>query len=212
MTQAEILRSRKLGEKVTAALRRRHFEAYYCENVQEAREKALSLIPEGDTVAWGGSETLNETGIMAELRSGRYHTIDRDRARDAQERTQLMRESLLADTYITSSNALSEDGQLVNVDGNGNRVAAMIFGPKQVIVVAGINKIVKDLSAADDRVKLIAAPTNALRVNGDAPCVRLGYCVDCDSPKRICKAAVTLHRKPSSHGVHVIIVGEALGY
>lgn len=111
MTQAEILRSRKLGEKVTAALRRRHFEAYYCETVQEAREKALSLIPEGDTVAWGGSETLNETGIMAELRSGRYHTIDRDRARDAQERTQLMRESLLADTYITSSNALSEDGQ-----------------------------------------------------------------------------------------------------
>ena len=179
MTQAEILRSRKLGEKVTAALRRRHFEAYYCETVQEAREKALSLIPEGDTVAWGGSETLNETGIMAELRIGRYHTIDRDRARDAQERTQLMRESLLADTYITSSNALSEDGQLVNVDGNGNRVAAMIYGPSNVILVIGINKVVKSLEDAWSRARNTAAPINAQRFGLKTPCSENGSCADC---------------------------------
>ncbi len=212
MTQAEILRSRKLGEKVTAALRRRHFEAYYCENVQEAREKALSLIPEGDTVAWGGSETLNETGIMAELRSGRYHTIDRDRARDAQERTQLMRESLLADTYITSSNALSEDGQLVNVDGNGNRVAAMIYGPSNVILVIGINKVVKSLEDAWSRARNTAAPINAQRFGLKTPCSETGSCADCTAADCICAYISTIRVSRPAGRIKVVLVGEKLGF
>ena len=212
MTQAEILRSRKLGEKVMAALRRRHFEAYYCETVQEAREKALSLIPEGDTVAWGGSETLNETGIMAELRSGRYRTIDRDRARDAQERTQLMRESLLADTYITSSNALSEDGQLVNVDGNGNRVAAMIYGPSNVILVIGINKVVKSLEDAWSRARNTAAPINAQRFGLKTPCSGTGSCADCTAADCICAYISTIRISRPAGRIKVVLVGEKLGF
>lgn len=212
MTQAEILRNRKLGEKVTAALRRRHFEANYCETVQEAREKALSLIPEGDTVAWGGSETLNETGIMAELRSGRYHTIDRDRARDAQERTQLMRESLLADTYITSSNALSEDGQLVNVDGNGNRVAAMIYGPSNVILVIGINKVVKSLEDAWSRARNTAAPINAQRFGLKTPCSGNGSCADCTAADCICAYISTIRISRPAGRIKVVLVGEKLGF
>ena len=201
-----------LGAQVVEALRKNDFTAEYLKTAADAREKLLSMIPAGATVGFGGSMTIDGLDIQEKLRERGCPIYDHIKEPDPEKKMEARLKQLTCDIFLCGSNAITLDGKLYNVDGNGNRVAAMIFGPKQVIVVAGINKIVKDLSAADDRVKRIAAPTIALRVNGDAPCVRLGYCVDCDSPKRICKAAVTLHRKPSSHGVHVIIVGEALGY
>lgn len=212
MTQAQKDRARKLGARVTAALDRRHFEAYYCDTAEEARKKALSLIPEGDTVAWGGSETLNETGILAELRSGSYKVIDRDQAKNPEERVQLMRKSLLADTYLASVNAMSEDGQLVNVDGNGNRVAAMIYGPSNVILVVGINKVVKTLEDAWSRVRNTAGPINAQRFGLRTPCNETGSCGNCTAEDCICAYISTIRVSRPAGKIKVILVGEILGF
>ena len=163
MTQTQKERYNKLGESVAKALTARHFEAFYCPDIQSATEKLLSLIPETDTVAWEGSQTLAEIGAQDLLRARGQSLIDRNTAKTPAERDALMRQALTADTFMMSSNAITEDGQLVNMDGNGNRVAALIYGPRQVIVVAGLNKVAKDLDAAIARVRGTAAPTNAQR-------------------------------------------------
>ncbi|MEA4891716.1 MAG: lactate utilization protein [Peptococcaceae bacterium] len=201
-----------LGAKVVEALQKNDFTAEYVKTAGEARERLLAMIPDGAAVGFGGSITISGLDIQEELAGRNCKIYDHIKAEKPEEKARMRINQLTSDIFLCSSNAITLDGKLYNVDGNGNRVAAMIFGPKQVIVVAGINKVVKDLEAADARVRLIAAPTNALRVNGDAPCTKTGYCTDCSSPSRICKAAVTLHKKPTSHGVHVILVGETLGY
>ena len=142
----------KLGPQVVEALKRRHFDAYYCPTGAEAVEKVLSLIPAGDVVAWGGSETLACLGIIEKVKET-HPVIDRDNVLSREERNEQMRKSLLADTYLMSSNAISEDGQLFNIDGNGNRVAALAFGPKSVIVVAGMNKVTKTVADAEARAR-----------------------------------------------------------
>jgi hypothetical protein len=142
------LRNQKLGAKVVKALQSRRFEAWYVDDPGEAADKALSLIPKTGTVSWGGSATIAALGIRERLVREGYQVLDRDAAKSPEERMAIMRQALLCDTFLTSSNAISEDGQLVNIDGNGNRVAAMIFGPKQIIVVAGMNKVTKTLEDA----------------------------------------------------------------
>lgn len=209
MTQKE--RYDKLGTSVVKALTARHFEAYYCTDTQSACEKLLSLIPEGDTVAWGGSQTLSEIGAQDLLRARGQSLIDRDTAKTPEERNAIMRAALTCDTFLMSSNAISEDGQLVNMDGNGNRVAALIYGPRQVIVVAGLNKVAKDLDAAIARVRGTAAPTNAQRFNVTTPCKITGTCADCKSPDCICaNMVITRICKPAGK-IKVILVGENLG-
>lgn len=212
MANAQELRNQKLGARVVEALKKRHFEAYYCETAVQAREKALSLIPEGDTVSWGGSETLSEIGLMEELRSGKYPVIDRDTAATPQERTRLMRQALLADTFVASSNAISEDGQLVNIDGNGNRVAAMIYGPTNVILVIGMNKVVKTVEDAWQRARNIAAPTNAQRFMPKTPCSETGACADCTAQDCICAYISTIRVCRPAGKIKVILVGETLGF
>lgn len=212
MTQAEKARAQKLGERVVQALIRRHFNAWYCDTAQEAKEKALALIPEGDVVSWGGSETLSQIGLMDELRGGRYKIIDRDSAANAEERTQLMRQALLADTFVSSSNALSEDGQLVNIDGNGNRVAAMIYGPSNVILVIGVNKIVKTGEDALKRARNTAAPINAQRFLPQTPCSETGQCADCTAADCICAYISTIRLCRPAGKIKVIVVGEPLGF
>ena len=211
MTQPQIERNRKLGESLVKALKARHFEACYCTDIEEAKQKLIEWIPQEDTVAWGGSQTLAEIGAQEMLRARGQVLIDRDTAKTPEERNTLMRQALTADTFLMSSNAITEDGQLVNMDGNGNRAAALVYGPRQVIVVAGLNKVAKDLDAAIARVRGTAAPTNAQRFPVNTPCKITGVCADCKSPDCICANMVVTRLCKPNGKIKVILVGENLG-
>ena len=206
------LRYDKLGPRVVKALESRFFEAWYFSDGSEAVEKVFSLIPKTDVVSWGGSLTTTGFSLTALAAEKGYKVIDRDKAASPEERTELMRQSLHCDTYLTGTNAISEDGQLVNIDGNGNRVAAITFGPKQVIVVAGMNKVVKDLDLAITRARTIAAPANTQRFpNLKAPCRETGACEECFSPDSICSYFhYTRLCKPKGR-IKVILIGKDLG-
>jgi L-lactate utilization protein LutB len=211
MTQPQIERNRKLGESLVKALKARHFEACYCTDIEEAKQKLIEWIPQEDTVAWGGSQTLAEIGAQEMLRARGQVLIDRDTAKTPEERNTLMRQALTADTFLMSSNAITEDGQLVNMDGNGNRAAALVYGPRQVIVVAGLNKVAKDLDAAIARVRGTAAPTNAQRFPVNTPCKITGVCADCKSPDCICANMVITRLSKPAGKIKVILIGEMLG-
>ena len=207
-----LLRNQKLGPKVVQALKNRFFDAWYFDNSDEALEKIVSLIPKDHVVAWGGSMTLDEIGIKEHLAKDNYKVLDRDKASNQEERAGIMRQALLCDTFLASSNAISEDGQLVNIDGGGNRVAAMIFGPRQVIVIAGMNKIVKSLDDAIVRTRTIAAPRNNQRFpNTKNLCRESGSCADCKSPDSICSYIVTTRLSRPAGRTKVILIGKDLG-
>jgi L-lactate utilization protein LutB len=207
------LRNQKLGAKVVKALRNRRFEAWYADDPGEAVDKVLSLIPKTDTVSWGGTTTVAELGIQQRLVKEGYQVLDRDTAQSPEERMEIMRRALLCDTFLTSSNAISEDGQLVNIDGNGSRVAAMIFGPRQVIVVAGINKVTKTLEDACVRARNIAAPLNQQRFPGHkTPCTETGSCVNCLAPDSICTFIVHTRLCKPAGRIKIILVGKDLGF
>lgn len=200
----------KLGLKVVEALKKRHFDAYYCQTAKEAVAQVLDLIPEGDVVAWGGSMTMQETGILDAVKE-RYEVIDRAAAADREEATAMMRRALTSDTFLMSSNAVTEDGQLLNIDGTGNRCAALIFGPKSVIVVAGMNKVVKTVADAESRARNIAAPMNAQRFGISTPCSSTGACADCISPDCICANMVRTRISKPAGKIKVVLVGEDYG-
>lgn len=201
-----------LGPRVAEALKKRHFEAYYCKSAAEALQQILNLIPKDHLVSWGGSETLKEMGVQIRLQQEGYRVIDRDTAKDEAERTELMRQALHCDTFLMSSNAVSEDGQLVNIDGNGNRLAAMIFGPKSVIVAAGMNKVVKSPEDGLRRTRTIAAPAVAQRFEKlRTPCFKTGACEDCLSAESICADMVTTRLCRPAGRIKVILIGEDLG-
>lgn len=206
------LRNEKLGAKVVKAMESRHFEAYYCgTKKEEALKKALELIPEGSVVAWGGSVTMNEIGLSEALHSGNYQLIDRDAA-PPEERRKLMRQGLLADYFISGANAVSEDGEIVNIDGMGNRVGAIVYGPDHVVIIAGMNKVAKTLEDAVKRARTIAAPINKQRFGGTTPCVKTGSCGDCKAEDCICcQMLVTRVCRPAGR-IKVILVGEDLGF
>ena len=212
MQQAEKMRSAALGAAVVKKLELRGFEAYYCADKEEALAKALELIPASDVVSWGGSATIAEIGLLDAVKK-RNKVIDRDTGATREEKLELMRQALLCDTFLMSSNAISGDGQLINIDGNGNRVAALIFGPRQVIVIAGVNKIAGSFEAAMDRARNIAAPINAQRFAGlAAPCYKTGLCANCQSPDSICAQFVVTRRSRTPGRIKVILVGEKLGF
>ena len=146
-------RNQKLGEKTVAAFQKRHFDAFYCETAQDALNKARELIKNDDVIAWGGSMTIKEIGLVDYLESNGYKTINRDKAPSAEEKLKFAYDSFFADVFLMSANAISSDGQMVNIDGLGNRVAALSFGPKTVIVIAGVNKVVKTLDEAYKRAR-----------------------------------------------------------
>ncbi len=199
------------GATVVANLQKRGFEAYYVPNKEAALAKALELIPADHLVAWGGSVTIEEIGLLAAVK-GRNRVLDREQAKTPEERTELMRQALLCDTFLMSANAISEDGQLVNIDGNGNRCAALIYGPKQVVLVAGINKVAADLDSALKRARQVAATINAQRFPGlPTPCSKQGRCLDCNLPESICNQFVITRRNNRGH-ILVVLVGEDLGF
>ena len=212
MEQAEVLRNQLLGETLVKNLTKRGFGAYYCATKEEAVAKALELIPETDIVSWGGSVTIKEVGLLEAIKK-RNPVIDRDLADTPEEKMELMRNSLLCDTFLMSSNAISKDGELVNIDGNGNRVAAMIFGPKQVVMVVGMNKVAGSLEGAIDRARHVAAPINAARFAGlGTPCAKLGICADCAVATSICSQVLITRTCRVPERIKVIIVGEHLGF
>lgn len=193
-------------------LQSRHFDAYFCETKEKALEKALELIPEGSSVGWGGALSAQQIGLIDAVNAGPYRAIDRDKATSPQERVTLMKQAMMADVFITGANALSMDGQMVNIDGNGNRVAAIVYGPDSVIVIAGMNKAVDTLNDAVIRARTIAAPMNMQRFNLQTPCKASGVCSDCKSPDSICnQMLITRNSKPAGR-IKVILVGEELGF
>jgi L-lactate utilization protein LutB len=201
------------GEKVVKALEKNNFQAYYVPNSAAAIEKVISLIPAAATVGVGGSATLKDIGIPQKLEKDGHEVYDHNKpGLTMEESMSLRRKELLCDVFISGTNAITMDGQLVNTDGSGNRVAAMSFGPKKVIVVVGVNKIVSDLDAAMERIEMYAAPINNKRLDRPNPCTVTGTCMDCQGATRICNMTSILHKKPPTIDFHVVIVGEELGY
>ncbi len=203
----------KRGPILVKNLQSRHFDAWYYPTREEALKKALELIPEGATVGWGGSVTANQIGLMEAVKSGPYNALDRDKAETPEQGITLMKQALLADVFISSANALSLDGQMVNIDGNGNRVAALVYGPESVIIVAGMNKVEDTLEAAITRARTIAAPMNKQRFPGNnTPCAVNATCADCKSEACICNhILVTRHCRPAGR-IKFILIGEELGF
>ena len=202
----------KRGNILVKNLQSRHFEAYYCSGKEEALKKALELIPEGASVGWGGALSAEQIGLMDALHAGNYRPIDRSLARSTEEREQMMRDMMFCDVFLTGANGMSLDGQMVNIDGTGNRVAATIYGPKSVIVVAGMNKVEDSLEDAIRRARTVAAPMNNQRFGNDNPCSATGTCGNCKNEKCICnQIVITRHCRPIGR-IKFILVGEELGF
>ena len=199
------------GPKVVEALTKRHFEAYYVSDKVAAVKKVLEIIPKNHSVAWGGTMTMDELGLKEELKAAGYALIDRDTGSTPEEREQIMHKALSCGSFIMSSNAITEDGQLFNIDGKGNRVAALIYGPENVIIIAGMNKVVKDMDEAYARVRNYAAPANAQRFDIDTPCKKTGECFNCMSASTICAQFVTTRICKPAGRIKVVLIGEELG-
>ncbi len=201
-------RNRLLAKRVIKNMQERFMEAYFCETKEDALQKALELIPEGSTVSWGGTMTMKEIKLLSALRQGNYNLLDRETAKEGQD---VQREAFFSDYYIMSSNAISDDGQLINIDGNGNRVAALIYGPENVIIIAGMNKIVKNVEEGISRTRNTASPQNCLRLGKNNPCAMNGVCGNCLADT-ICDQIVITRASRVPNRIKVILVGEELGF
>lgn len=212
MNTSKKLYYEKRGKLLVKNLKSRHFDAYYCDNAQEALEKALDLIPEGASVGWGGTVSATQIGLLDAIRQGNYQAIDRDSCQTPEAKEEAARKALFADVFLTGANAMSIDGQMVSIDGTGNRVAAIIYGPKKVIVITGMNKVCDTLDEAIRRARTVASPMNMQRFLRDTPCAVTGTCADCKSEACICnQILVTRHCRPIGR-IQYIVVGEDLGY
>ena len=202
----------KRGNILVKNLKSRHFEAYYCYDKQEALQKALELIPSGASVGWGGVMSAEEIGLLEAVRAGDYRALDRETCKTQEERDQMAMACLSADVFITGANALSMDGQMVSIDGTGNRVAAIIYGPKKVLVIAGMNKVSDTIESAVHRARTVAAPMNMQRFMKDTPCAVTGVCGDCKSETCICNQILVTRNCRPVNRICFIIVGEDLGF
>lgn len=200
-------------EKTINALEKRNMKGIFVKDEQELLQVLGTLIQEHSIVGVGDSATLSETGVLDFLRKGNYDFLDKYRdGITREEKKQIYIQNFSADTFLCSTNALTENGELYNIDGNGSRVAPMIYGPKQVIIVAGMNKLVRNIEEAERRVRNYAAPIDAKRLEKDTPCTKLGHCVDCKSPNRICNDFVTITGQFVKDRIKVILVAKSLGY
>lgn len=206
------IRNEKAAGKVIKNLARRNIEACYCPTAHEAVEKLLEMIPSGSSVTWGGSMSIRDIGIPAALaEAGKYEVYDRDKAPDRAAATEIYLKAFSCDYYLSSANAITEDGIIVNIDGTGNRAAAITFGPRNVIFVIGMNKLTQDVDSALARARSLAAPVNTARFDIQTPCKLDGVCHNCLSDDCICNYIHYLRHSPK--GKHkVILVGESLGY
>ncbi len=200
------------AQTIIKNLAKRNMEGFYCDTKKDAVEKALEIMEEGSVIAWGGSESVKECGLMDAIHNGKYELIDRSAAKTPQEHREIFAKTVMSDYYLMSTNAITISGELVNIDGNGNRVAALIHGPEHIIIVAGMNKVTADVESAYKRVKTYACPPNAVRLNKNIPCAKTGICGDCLADQCFCNQIVVTRRSGHAGRIKVILVGEELGY
>ena len=203
-----ILPKRKYYENISNTiiknLSKRQIEGYYCENSKLAIQKALELMPKGSSVSWGGSMTLIETGLLDTIQNENYKIINRDTAKTSEEQRKIYGEICMSDFFLMSTNAITIDGELINIDGRGNRVAFLCYGPQNVII--------SDVESGFKRVRDIASPLNTVRLNKQTPCSITGKCEDCYSPDCICGQFILTRRSSIPNRIKVILIGEELGY
>lgn len=200
-------------EQTVKALQKNGMEAAWVSSSLEARDRVLEMIPAGASVGVGGSMTIRQTGLLSALQESGHTVYQHWQPNITKEdRLQILQSARSADVYLASVNAVTREGELVNIDMTGNRVSSMIFGPSKVILIVGVNKIVRDVSEGIWRTKNVATPPNARRLGAKTPCAQLGYCTDCDSPGRLCRAVTIIERKPSMTNLAVLLVNEELGY
>lgn len=204
-------RNELLGAKMAKAFGKRNIDCHYCPTCTDAIDKVKELIPKGSSITWGGSMTLRDMRLTEALHHDEYQVFDRDLCTSPQEAQEVYRKAFFCDYYLSSANALTEDGLIVNIDGSGNRVAAITFGPKHVIIIAGINKVTADLPAAISRARHTAAPINTTRLNLQTPCTIDGICHNCHSAQCICNV-MQIIRNNIGGRISVVLVGEDLGY
>ncbi len=202
-------RNELLAQKVIHGLQSRNMSGYYASSREEALHKALELIPEGSTVTMGGAMSAHEIGLVDAVRSGPYKFIDRDACAD---KRAAMLAAYDADVFLSSVNAMTEDGILINIDGNSNRVSAIAQGPKKVLFIVGMNKVCDDVDGAIKRARSVAAPTNAQRFGLSTPCAKTGSCMDCKSPDTICCQFLITRFSRHAGRIHVILVNDSLGF
>ena len=205
-------RNERLAHTIIKNLKRRHMEGFYCATAEQAVKQVSELIKDGSSVTWGGTMTIRDLGIPQYLKDrGTLEVLDRDLAETSEEKQAMYLRAFSADVYLSSANAISEDGVIVNIDGNGNRVAAITWGPKKVIFVIGLNKVARDVEAALARARGTASPINAARFDIKTPCKADGICHNCNSSESICSYVHFLRNSPQGRHI-VVLVGENLGY
>lgn len=202
-------RNELLAGKVIKGLASRNMTGYYAADKEEARSIALGLIAEGGTVTMGGGMSVHEIGLVEALKKGEYNFIDRDEIED---KRAAMLAAYDADVFLASANAMTEDGILVNIDGNANRVSAIAQGPRKVVFIAGLNKVCSDVDGAMKRARNVAAPINAQRFGLSTPCAKTGACADCKSPDTICCQFLITRYSKHADRIHVILVNDSLGF
>lgn len=202
----------KQAETIIHNLSKRNMEGCYFPTAADCTQAILKEMPEGSVIGWGGSESVKESGLMDAIHNGNYELIDRSSAKTPEESRQLYAKTVLADYYLMSTNAITLDGELINIDGNGNRVACLIQGPAHVILVVGMNKVVTDVESGIARVRNMASPANAIRLNRNLACAATGVCHDCLSPECFCNQLVITRRSMHNGRIKVYLVGEELGY
>ena len=209
MNENIIKRNELLSQKIIKGLESRNMTGYYAATKEEALKKALELIPEGSSISMGGAMSAHEIGLVEALKNGNYNFLDRDKAED---KRAAMLAAYDADIFLSSANAMTEDGVLINIDGNSNRVSAIAQGPKKVIFIVGMNKVCNDVDAAMKRARNVAAPTNAQRFGLSTPCAKTGSCMNCKSPDTICCQILITRYSRHEGRIHVILVNDSLGF
>ena len=206
-------RNQLRAQQLIQALKQRNMEASYAATKEEALEQALAWVPEGSCIGWGGSVSIDAIGLKDAVRQGNYRVIDRDTAANAEEKEAMYRRILAdCDYFLTSTNAISQDGVLVNIDGTANRLAAMCYGPRHVLYIVGMNKVVATAEDALHRARNEAAPINAMRFGLKTPCSKTGRCYDCKSPDTVCCQILFTRFNHTPGRVKVILVDDSLGY
>ena len=202
------------AQTIIKGLEKRNMEGVFCETKEDALAKALSYIEESSSVTWGGSMSISEIGLIDAVKNGNYEIIDRSVAKNYDEQREIFSKAVLADYYLMSSNAITLDGELINIDGTGNRVACLTYGPKNVIMIVGMNKVVNDVEDGIKRVRNFASPPNTLRLGLKTPCSMTGRCGDCYGDTCICSQIVVTRRQSAAMRgrIKIILVGESLGY
>ena len=202
-----------LGNTMIKNFKKRNMDAYYCENCKSAVELAMELMKDGGTVGMGGTATVKEMGLLDAVKTAdNLQFIDRNIAKTPEEKKEIFFKTMQCDFFLTSSNAVTIDGELINIDGNGNRVACLIHGPEHVIVVVGMNKIVENVESGIERIGTFAAPPNAARLGTRTPCATLGHCGDCHSEDCMCCQIVVTRHSRHKGRIKVILIGEELGF